>query len=79
MTTFTKHGADAPTYIAHLDRSLRSRVFTPAPNLAHVIGDTLKTVRTRRRWWPARNPVGGACATGSASAAIRQVRTPPVG
>ncbi len=42
-------GADAPTYIAHLDRSLRSRVFTPAPNLAHVIGDTLKTVRTRAK------------------------------
>ncbi len=42
-------GADAPTYIAHLDRSLRSRVFTPSPNLAHVIGDTLKTVRSRAK------------------------------
>ncbi|MCJ2012288.1 helicase-related protein [Methylobacterium sp. J-076] len=42
-------GADAPTYIAHLDRSLRARVFTPSPNLAHVIGDTLKTVRTRAK------------------------------
>ncbi len=42
-------GADAPTYIAHLDRSLRSRIFTPSPNLAHVIGDTLKTVRTRAK------------------------------
>ncbi|MGU3538064.1 helicase-related protein [Methylobacterium sp. A54F] len=42
-------GADAPTYIAHLDRSLRSRIFTPSPNLAHAIGDTLKTVRTRAK------------------------------
>ena len=42
-------GADAPTYIAHLDRSLRSRIFTPAPNLARTIGDTLKTVRTRAK------------------------------
>ena len=42
-------GADAPTYIAHLDRSLRARVFTPAPNLAHAILDTLKTVRTRAK------------------------------
>lgn len=42
-------GADAPTYIAHLDRSLRARVFMPSPNLAHVIGDTLKTVRTRAK------------------------------
>jgi ATP-dependent RNA helicase SUPV3L1/SUV3 len=42
-------GADAPTYIAHLDRSLRSRIFTPSPNIAHAIGDTLKTVRTRAK------------------------------
>lgn len=42
-------GADAPTYIAHLDRSLRSRIFTPAPNLARTIGDTLKTVRARAK------------------------------
>lgn len=42
-------GADAPTYIAHLDRSLRARIFTPSPNLTHVIGDTLKTVRTRAK------------------------------
>ena len=42
-------GADAPTYIAHLDRSLRARVFTPSPNLAHAILDTLKTVRTRAK------------------------------
>lgn len=42
-------GADAPTYIAHLDRSLRARVFTPSPNLAHAIGDTLKTVRARAK------------------------------
>ncbi|GJE59020.1 helicase-related protein [Methylobacterium trifolii] len=42
-------GADAPTYIAHLDRSLRARVFTTSPNLAHAIGETLKTVRTRAK------------------------------
>jgi ATP-dependent RNA helicase SUPV3L1/SUV3 len=42
-------GADAPTYIAHLDRSLRARIFTPAPDLARVLGDTLKTVRTRAK------------------------------
>ena len=42
-------GADAPTYLAHLDRSLRARVFTPSPNLAHAVGDTLKTVRTRAK------------------------------
>ncbi|GEO97613.1 helicase-related protein [Methylobacterium haplocladii] len=42
-------GADAPTYIAPLDRTLRARVFTPSPNLAHAIGDTLKTVRTRAK------------------------------
>ncbi len=42
-------GADAPTYIAHLDRSLRSRIFTPSPQLAHAIGDALKTVRSRAK------------------------------
>ena len=42
-------GADAPTYIAHLDRSLRSRIFKPSPNLAHTVGDTLKTVRARAK------------------------------
>ncbi len=42
-------GADAPTYIAHLDRSLRSRVFKPLPNLARALSDTLKTVRARAK------------------------------
>lgn len=42
-------GADAATYIAHLDRSLRARVFAPSPNLAHAVADTLKGVRARAR------------------------------
>ncbi|WP_375462531.1 helicase-related protein [uncultured Methylobacterium sp.] len=42
-------GADAPTYVAHLDRSLRARTFSPAPNLAHAITDALKAVRTRAK------------------------------
>ncbi|TXM65837.1 helicase [Methylobacterium sp. WL69] len=42
-------GADAVTYIAHLDRSLRSRVFTDGPDVAAAILDTLKGVRARGR------------------------------
>jgi ATP-dependent RNA helicase SUPV3L1/SUV3 len=38
-------GADAPAYIAHLDRSLRSRVFTFGPKLARSLNDTLTPVR----------------------------------
>ncbi|KST60960.1 helicase [Methylobacterium sp. GXS13] len=38
-------GADAPAYIAHLDRSLRSRVFTFGPKLARALNDTLTPVR----------------------------------
>lgn len=42
-------GADAATYIAHLDRSLRSRRFAFGPDLARTLLDTLKPVRTRAR------------------------------
>ena len=47
-------GADAVAYLAHLDRSLRSRVFALAPDLPHStftqsVGDTLKGVRARAR------------------------------
>lgn len=45
----TETGADAVTYIAHLDRSLRSRVFTDGPDVASHILDTLKVVRARGR------------------------------
>ncbi|WP_375409178.1 helicase-related protein [uncultured Methylobacterium sp.] len=42
-------GADAVTYIAHLDRSLRSRRFAESPDLARTLADTLKPVRGRAR------------------------------
>lgn len=42
-------GADAVTYIAHLDRSLRSRRFAFDPDLARTLGDALKPVRGRAR------------------------------
>ncbi|SFH10117.1 helicase-related protein [Methylobacterium gossipiicola] len=45
----TEAGADAVTYIAHLDRSLRSRVFADGPDAAATILDTLKAVRARGR------------------------------
>ncbi len=38
-------GADAAAYIAHMDRSLRSRVFTYGPKLARGLNDTLTPVR----------------------------------
>ncbi len=38
-------GADAAAYIAHMDRSLRSRVFTYGPKLARALNDTLTPVR----------------------------------
>jgi len=42
-------GAEGPNYIAHLDRSLRSRVFSGSGQFAQSIGDTLKGVRARAR------------------------------
>ena len=42
-------GADAVTYIDHLDRSLRSRAFLLSPNLNQSLTDTLKGVRARAR------------------------------
>jgi len=42
-------GADAATYIDHLDRSLRSRAFLLSPNLNQSLTDTLKGVRARAR------------------------------
>ena len=42
-------GADAAAYIAHLDRSLRSRVFSFGPKLARALNDTLTPVRQRAK------------------------------
>ncbi|GJD78257.1 helicase-related protein [Methylobacterium gregans] len=42
-------GADAAAYIEHMDRSLRSRVFTDGPKLARSLGDTLTPVRRRAK------------------------------
>ncbi|KQT77938.1 helicase-related protein [Methylobacterium sp. Leaf466] len=42
-------GADAVTYIAHLDRSLRSRRFAYGPDLPGALIETLKPVRSRGR------------------------------
>ncbi|WP_019906610.1 helicase-related protein [Methylobacterium sp. 77] len=42
-------GADAVTYIDHMDRSLRSRVFHAGPNLGHSMSDTLTPVRKRAK------------------------------
>lgn len=42
-------GADAATYIDHMDRSLRSRVFHAGPNLGRAMGDTLAPVRKRAK------------------------------
>lgn len=42
-------GADAVTYIAHMDRSLRSRTFNLGPNLARSLSDTLTPVRRRAK------------------------------
>ncbi|GJD53731.1 hypothetical protein OPKNFCMD_6509 [Methylobacterium crusticola] len=42
-------GADAVTYIAHLDRALRSRPFAVGPNVARSLNDTLKGVRARAK------------------------------
>ncbi len=72
-------GADAPTYIAHLDRSLRSRIFMPAPNLPAPSATRSRPSAPGRRWWRGRNPAGGACATGSDSAATSTSSCPPAG
>ncbi|MDO9441815.1 MAG: helicase, partial [Beijerinckiaceae bacterium] len=42
-------GADAVTYIDHMDRSLRSRVFHAGPNLGRSMSDTLAPVRKRAK------------------------------
>ncbi|MHC2085872.1 helicase-related protein [Methylobacterium sp. CM6244] len=42
-------GADAVTYIDHMDRSLRSRVFHDGPNLGRSMSDTLAPVRKRAK------------------------------
>ncbi|GJE46550.1 helicase-related protein [Methylobacterium soli] len=42
-------GADAGTYIEHMDRSLRSRQFRLGPNLARSLSDTLIPVRRRAK------------------------------
>ncbi|MFD1303193.1 helicase-related protein [Methylobacterium marchantiae] len=42
-------GADAVTYIDHMDRSLRSRVFHAGPQLGRSMGDTLAPVRKRAK------------------------------
>ncbi|KAB1070223.1 helicase-related protein [Methylobacterium planeticum] len=42
-------GADAATYIEHMDRSLRSRQFRLGPNLARSLSDTLIPVRRRAK------------------------------
>ncbi|MDP4006443.1 helicase-related protein [Methylobacterium sp. NEAU K] len=42
-------GADAAAYLAHMDRSLRSRVFTDGPKLPRSLTDTLTPVRRRAK------------------------------
>lgn len=42
-------GADAGAYLAHLDRSLRSRAFASGENLDRSLGDSLTPVRKRAK------------------------------